>query len=97
MITRQELTKRSAKLAGIPETTASRYLTALLGVIKDALVRGEDVSLVGIGRLRTAYLPAYNKRCLRIRTYGSMKIALNEFINSLGDEDGPDTQTNSDS
>jgi len=56
----KEITRRVCKRAKVPQATARRILAALADELTEAMLRGEVVTLWGIGRFR--------RRCYRGRS-----------------------------
>lgn len=59
---KSELIDIIANTAGIPKTTATEVLTALVGGISDALVKGDIVTLIGFGTFVVRQRAARNGR-----------------------------------
>lgn len=57
-MTKQELIDKIAAAAGITKVQAKAALEATTGAIKDALVAGEQVQLLGFGTFKVAERPA---------------------------------------
>lgn len=56
-ISSKEIARRVSKRSKVPQTTVNRVMSALADEITEAMLRGEETTLRGIGRLR--------RRCFR--------------------------------
>ena len=70
---KSELIKKIADVAGIPQTQAKKALEATVDAIKEALVAGDKVQLIGFGTFSVKDVPA--RQGINPATKAKIKIA----------------------
>ena len=70
---KSELIKKIADAAGIPQTQAKKALEATVDAIKEALVAGDKVQLIGFGTFSVKDVPA--RQGINPATKAKIKIA----------------------